>query len=48
MNYVGIKNYPEKARLLVSQDFEIGEIETEALTFDCERHLDFLKTLMEE
>lgn len=48
MGYVGIKNWPEKARLLRSQDFKIGEVETRALVFDCERHLEFIKAFLEK
>lgn len=47
LSYVGIRNWPEKGALLKSQNYEIGEVETGALTFDCERHLAFLRTFSE-
>ena len=47
-NYVGIRNWPEKAQLLKTGNFTVGHIETEGVTFDCERHIDFLSAYMEK
>lgn len=46
--YVGIRNWPEKAQLLQTPNFTFGHIETDSVTFDCERHVDFLSTYMEK
>jgi len=46
MNYIGIKNCPEKALLVQSSDFQLRDISTKSLSYDCGRHLDFLDKLL--
>ncbi len=43
--FVGIRNSPEKSQLLQSKNFQIAEARTAGLTFDCERHIDFLDAI---
>jgi len=45
LQYIGVRNCPEKARFLRGSPIRIVSVSTEALAFDCERHLDFLVAL---
>ena len=45
ITFIGVRNYPQKAQLLKQPFSSLVEIATEALVYDCERHLDFLAAL---
>ena len=48
MDYIGIANWREKLILSKSELFEIRSVATKSLTFDCERHLDFLYAYLDK
>jgi hypothetical protein len=46
--FVGINNWPEKKQLIKQGKYSIEEIPTKNLVFDCERHIQFLQSYIEQ
>jgi hypothetical protein len=45
MDFVGVRNYPEKAQLLRNGTARLARVPTRNLAYDCFRHVEFLRSV---